>query len=353
MRTIHKKTITILIAIILCLISFWQSTKVIYAGSSNKYLVLIQQKNGSWKEYHNLVEKSDHGSLMIKAKKLSKIKALGITYKKDDNGTFVMKRSATKYNTYIKGSMEFTYTNGAEYTLKFAPNIAYTSKLSNSNVCQVSTLSTLVNFKYFNGADTKDYKNYSGVICYSKYKKIPNSAPQANPKPTIKPTPTPEPEPAFINIEGVEFPVRDHFLSMDDVLSDWGGTALYWGKLEQEVDRKFIPSTDLTTGVDSIGFSHLAAGSDGVYLTKTSSGYKLTISVKLAGSITTDQNAAIVKAMVATISSKPTLVYTAIFESFTTEDTHGINEDKYVVIGDCKIKVAVKDGSVIYYIKEA
>jgi hypothetical protein len=73
----------------------------------------------------------------------------------------------------------------------------------------------------------------------------------------------------------------------------------------------------------------------------------------MSGSILNDQNAAIVKAMVATISSKPILVYTAIYESFTSNETHGINEIKYVTIGDCKIKVEIKNGVVNYLIKKA
>lgn len=59
-----------------------------------------------------------------------------------------------------------------------------------------------------------------------------------------------------------------------------------------------------------------------------------------------------VKAMVATISSKPLEVYDAIFDSFTTNDTHGINEDDYITIGDCRLKVSMKDGIVTYYIRK-
>lgn len=44
------------------------------------------------------------------------------------------------------------------------------------------------------------------------------------------------------------------------------------------------------------------------------------------------------KAMIATISSKPLLAYSAIIDSFTKNETHIIKEDKYVKIGDCKIK---------------
>jgi len=93
-------------------------------------------------------------------------------------------------------------------------------------------------------------------------------------------------------------------------------------------------------------------GSDGVSLTKGNEGYRLAINVKLKGSVIADQNASIVKAMVATVSSKPSLVYEAIYDSFTSDVTHGINENNYVAIGDCKLMVNVSNGIVTYYILE-
>lgn len=63
-------------------------------------------------------------------------------------------------------------------------------------------------------------------------------------------------------------------------------------------------------------------------------------------------NAQIVKAMIATISSKPLAVYDAIYGSFTSNDTYAINEDNYIAIGDCRLKVNMKDGIVTYLIKE-
>ena len=191
------------------------------------------------------------------------------------------------------------------------------------------------------------------MICYSIYDQIPVKVPSTDPTPTKKPIPTPIPEPAIVSIEGVDFPVRKGFLSLKEAMSDWGGTAAVWVKLEREVDHKIIDATDLVFESDRIGFTHLVAGSDGVYLTKTSKGYKLAINVKLTGSVLAEQNASIVKAMVTTISSKPTIVYQAIYDSFTTEKSHGMNEASYVVIGDCQIKVMIKDGTVTYYIIEA
>ncbi len=348
---LHRKSIALLTVLFLCLASIYQCAAETYAGSSDQYLLLVQQKDGSWKRYKNLIEKSDSGSLMVKAKSVSK--ALGLTYKKNSNGTFIVKRSKTRYNTYTKNLKAYSYTNGAVVTAKAAQEPAHTSKQSKYNLCQVSTLSSLVYYRYFDKVEADGYEGYDGVICYSKYDPIPDKVPISEPAPTKKPTPTPTPEPASISIEGVEFPVRKSFLSVKEALSDWGGTAAIWGKLEREVDHKIIDATDLVFESDRIGFSHLVAGSDGVYLSKASKGYKLAINVKLTGSVLAEQNAAIVKAMVTTISSKPTLVYQAIYDSFTSDNSHGIKESSYVVIGDCRIKVVIKDGTVTYYIIEA
>lgn len=351
MKKINKKTIAVLISIILVLSFFYQNEKETYASNTNKYLVLVQQKDGSWKAYENIVEESSNGSLMIKVKLVSK--ALGFTYKKNTNETFTIKRSTTRYNTYTKNQTKFKYTNGSNKSNRIATNIAYTSKQSKYNVCQANTLSSLVHYKYFDGSKTNDYKSYRGVICYSKYKKIPSDVPNSTPAPTKKPTPTPIPEPTTISIEGVEFPVRANFLSVEKALSDWGGTATTWSLLEQEMDGKIIKTTDLSVGMNSIEFSHLGSGSDGIYLKKASKGYLLSISVKLSGSVVADQNAAIVKAMITTISSKPSLVYRIIMDSFITDNKHGINKKTYVTVGDCKVKVKMKDGVVTYYIKGA
>jgi hypothetical protein len=346
----YKRTFAILIVLLLSLTFLYHDWGNSYAGSSNQYLVLVQQKNGTWKSYKNLIEKSSGGSLMVKAKPISK--ALGLSYKKTGNG-FLIKRSSTRYLTFTKNSKEYTYSSGNTHTVKAAPESAYTSKISSYNLCQVSTLSNLVHYKYFDRPKEEGYESYQGIICYSKYDEIPGTVPGKELIPTKTPTPTPVPEPAAIIIEGVEFPVRDSFLTLKEAKSDWGGAAVYLKQLEKELDQKILPTTDLVITSDQIGFSHQFAGGEGVYLTKASKGYKLAINVKLSGSVLSAQNAEVLKAMAATISSKPTLVYTAIYESFTSENTHGIKEDTYTVIGDCKIKVVIKDGIVTYYILEA
>jgi hypothetical protein len=156
-----------------------------------------------------------------------------------------------------------------------------------------------------------------------------------------------------IKIEGVTFPIRSSFLTPKSTESDWGGLYYCWLDLERNIDHKIIDSTDLILSSDKIEFTHTVPGSDGVILSKVKNGYQISISVKLTGSVLAEQNAKIVKAMVVTISSKPTKVYNAIFDSFTSGKTHGIKKKKYKKIGDCKIKLKIKDGVVSYLIMKA
>lgn len=347
MRNVHKKVIAIILVLI-CFIYAGIYKQEANASSSSKYLVLVQQKNGSWKEYRDIIEVSDNGYLMIKAKRISK--ALGFTYVKNDNGSFEIRSSDAKYNMYTKKFNEFIYSDGIDDYVKMSPEKAYTSKESEYNLCQISSLSTLLYYKTFSNPRIEDYSSFDGIICFSKYEDIPEAVPVIELKPTKVPTIAVELEEA-IEIEGIEFPLRADFLEKGKALSDWGGTATIWRDLEAEVEGKLITSTNLAFDSDRIEFTHLGLGSDGISLTKASKGYKLSISVKLNGSVVADQNASIVKAMVATISSKPSLVYDAIYNSFTTNETYGINEDSYVDIGDCKLKIEMKDGIVSYYIK--
>lgn len=323
---------------------------MVYANSESHYVVLIEQKNGSWKSYTNFIEVSEQGCLMIKAQPISV--ALGFAYKKNKNGTFIVGKNTTTYNTYSKSEEEYVSTNGPIEIKKMAVNKAYASKQSYYNLCAVSSLGNLVYYKCFDHTSAKAYADYDGIICISKYHKIPESVPIVEIKQSKKPTPTVAPQPSSIIIEGVEFPVREHFLAKEKAMSDWGGTAAIWSELEHKVDGEIISSTNLWYDSDTIEFTHQGTECDGISLSKISRGYQIAISVKLSGSVLANQNASILKAMVTTLSSEPNLVYEAIFESFTTMNAHGMNEDTYVTIGDCKIKVRVKNGVVYYYIKE-
>lgn len=85
----------------------------------------------------------------------------------------ILSGSNAIYNTYIKNTNEFIYCDGAEKLTKMAPERAYTSEESDYNLCQVSSMNTLVYYKCFYGVETNAY--YNAVICFSKYKEIPDT----------------------------------------------------------------------------------------------------------------------------------------------------------------------------------
>lgn len=174
MKNISKKSGILFLTVMLCFCFLYLNGKIAAAGSTGNYLVLIEQEDGSWKEYTNLIELSKDGKLMVKAKAVSA--ALGVAYKNNSSGTFTLKRSSARYNTYTKNSKSFTYVNGSKSTGKTASYKAYTSASSKSNLCGAATLGTLVNYKYFGGTKAKAY-GYSGVVCYSTFKKIPADLP--------------------------------------------------------------------------------------------------------------------------------------------------------------------------------
>jgi hypothetical protein len=347
MKSIFKRATVLLVAIVISVSFFYFDNEKADASSTGGYLVLVEQKDGTWKSYTKLIEKSNKGKLMIKTS--AGAKALGLSYKNKGNGTFTIKKSTTKYNTYTKNSKSYIYTNGSQNTKKTASNIAYTNKTSKINVVSVGTLSSLLKYKYFGASDAKAY-GYSGIICYSS-NNIPISIPTATPKPTAKPTEKPS-NGTTTTIDGVKITSPEKFLPSDT--SGWGPAEDGLYALEEIVDGKATDTSDLYIAENYIEYSHLGAGTDGVYLYKTSSGYKLSISVDLQGDEIGKANASIVKAMAYTISSEASTLNNAIFESFTTDNTHGINEDSYVTLGDCKIKVDLsQDGVVTYIIKEA
>lgn len=351
MKSIHKKIIWSLTFIVLCFTGLHQTLEEPSADNSKSYLVLVQEKDGTWTQYSNLVEVSDDGNIMIRAKLLSK--ALGLTYKRKQNGAFDIKRNVKRYNSYSRYESRVVYVNGAVISKITVPYRTYTSSTSKYNLCHISSVSTLVNYKVFDPNNESNYDSYDKIICYSKYNEIPDTIPLSTAKKSPKTMVSLQEEPSAFTIEGIEYPVRDKFLTVKNALSDWGGTGMLWSKLESQVDQKILSSTDLIIGTDSIEFTHLTSGSNGITLKQVGKGYELAISVRLTGSVISDQNAMIVKAMIATISSQPSIVYQAIIESFITDNAHGINEDKFVVIGDCKIMIELKDDIVIYHIKEA
>lgn len=153
-----------------------------------------------------------------------------------------------------------------------------------------------------------------------------------------------------IMIEGVSFPIRDSFIDPVNISFNWGDSGSLLEDLSARMSGKYVPSTVLWFDSDTVEFSHQGVGCDGVKLYRDDINYKIALSTALSGSAASDQSAEVLKAMLCIFSSKPDELYEAIFDSYTSSRTHGLNTEKYTIIGDAKIKIKLSEGKVVYLI---
>lgn len=145
-------------------------------GKSNQkaknYLVLIDQGNGTYLAYKDIAFVTAKDKIMVKAKPLAE--ALGLSYE-STSGKLGKKGCVlslgNKKNVYTKNLKTFYYYNNNKKHVKLAKykQIEYQSYYA----VHYATLSTLVNYNYFNTSKNKEYKNlgYQAVIVYSRYSK--------------------------------------------------------------------------------------------------------------------------------------------------------------------------------------
>lgn len=141
-------------------------------AKTNVYLVLIEEKDGTWSSYEDYAEVKSTEKLMVKASDIAK--AIGIKYKKMDAKKFTIS-NGKKVNTYTLGSVKYKYSNSSTTVTKKASYKPYLSEVYKTNMVGYNTLNTLVNVKYYSKAEAGDYQKklgYQGVICFSKYNKI-------------------------------------------------------------------------------------------------------------------------------------------------------------------------------------
>lgn len=174
---ISKKVILSLISVFLLLSgtllpAALPATPAKAATEVKRYLVLAEEKDGTWSTYDNFITVKSNDKLMVKASAIAK--AIGIKYKKKDTKSFTLS-NVKKVNTYTKGTVVYKYNNGSKSVIKKSLYKPYTSDTYKANMIEYNTLSTLVNVKYYSGAEAGDYNNkwnYQGVLCFSKYNKI-------------------------------------------------------------------------------------------------------------------------------------------------------------------------------------
>lgn len=143
------------------------------AASNNTYLVLIQNSDKTWTAYEELIEPSPNGNLMIYAKPIAE--ALNLKYIERSDGTFRIKRSTYRYNTYTFGERKYTFKSSSTLnTIRTAVYAPYKSYGSEDALIHSSTLNSLVYNKYFSAAKAAEFRaeGYRGVACFSIYGEI-------------------------------------------------------------------------------------------------------------------------------------------------------------------------------------
>lgn len=147
------------------------AVKALAATESKGYLILVEEKDGTWSSYENYVEVKSNDKLMVNA--YSVAKAVGIKYKRADSKNFMLS-NGKKVNTYTKGTVKYKFNNSSKSVTKNAAYKPYTSTAYNANMVEYSSLATLINVKYYKASEAGDYQKagYQGVICLSLYHKI-------------------------------------------------------------------------------------------------------------------------------------------------------------------------------------
>lgn len=356
-------------------------------AATKSYLVLIETKKGKWIAYEDLAYASGD-YLMVKAYSTSK--ALGLTYK-NNNKTLTIQNGKKKL-TLTKNSKSYEYNNGSSTSKKTAKYKTYATKIAKKStyVVHYSVLENLVFTSYFKGSDKTAYKNNSGVICYSTVGKI-TSLPNINNVvdtngDKLSDTTTDNDDTdmvgynGYVTIGGVQIPKLDGFTNTLDKTS-WGAddytdgddTNDYMYDALQAYSAQMIADIKAMNIEDNSGdLTQLAVKNDAIsaeitggssnaalILSKNTEAncFEIYISTRLSKNPNADetdyskilQNT--LKLFCSVISSTPDKLYTAIYDSAETDNTHGINTSSYVTIGDSQIKVTINKGNIVYSIK--
>lgn len=142
----------------------------------DKYLVLIGQGNGTYKAFDDIAFLTSKDKVMVKAKPLAEV--LGLTYE-SSSGFWLTKGCSlglnNRKNIYTRNQKTYyvyDYSKNSRQPSIKKHTAAYKQIVhQNYNAVHCATLSTLVNYKYFDTTKVKDYstRSYAGVVVYSKY----------------------------------------------------------------------------------------------------------------------------------------------------------------------------------------
>lgn len=213
-------TITLLFVLAILLHNMMDAELVEAAGKSEKkYLILVEQAEGHWIAYDNLVHVSSEGKPMVSAEMIAR--ALGYLYEENTNAKqFVLSKTSNVSNTYTIGKKYYTTQSGNKNSKIKTTNTAAID-INNFYYCEPSTLGKLCYYTYFSKDTIKNYNKVAGVdgvLCFSVVKNIKSP-------PNYKKVMTPYfqlwyktfkdlnvKEPGKSELYGVTFTARDHFL---------------------------------------------------------------------------------------------------------------------------------------------
>ena len=370
-------------------------------ATTKSYLVLIETKEGKWTAYKDLAyESGDY--LMVKASATSK--ALSLKYKNNDENLTI--QNGKKKLTLTKNSKSYKYFNGSSTTKKTAKYKTYAPKIANKStyVVYYDVLSNLsVYTQYYTGSKATDYKvlGYNGVICYSTVGKItslPNIKNVVNTdgKKLTADTTTDNHNgntennngkevgyKGTITIGNTKIPKLTGFAGGNYNNGNWGADNYKDGddnndylydaiqdfsnQMKKDIAARNIDgNAGEYSGIkisnhSLIGQIHGSVNLSPLILSKKEDHYEIYISTRLSENPNPTSESpdyskelqSILKVFCSAISSTSDKLYTAIYDSAETDNTHGINTSSWVTVGDSQIKVTINKGNIVYSIKAA
>ena len=222
----RNRMIALLIILIMFLHNMSYSELAEASTKSNKnYLILVEQAEGHWIAYDNLVHVSSDGKPMVSAEMMAR--ALGYLYQEHVNTAkqFVLTKKANVSNTYTIGKKYYTAQSGKTKTKVETKSIVAVD-INNLYYCEPSTLNKLCYYTFFSGKSIAGYETVAGVdgvLCFSTvksrkslpdYKKVMTPYSQLWYKTFVDLNVK---EPGKTEIYGVTFTARDHMLESYEI----------------------------------------------------------------------------------------------------------------------------------------
>ncbi len=166
-----------------------------------------------------------------------------------------------------------------------------------------------------------------------------------------------------IKIAGIKFPILDSFNTKNISTNSWGNDESSIEAINEF--HYYIPSVtgDSNTGLVDYGYrltmSVLDSSSPNLDLTKDEDekSYKITLFASLEAVDDDDNitklNRDTLLMFCSLVSSTPQKMYSIIYDSFETDETHGLSTETYKTFGDFQIKYSIASDkkSVTYYVK--